>query len=175
MLHPATLTRLCAAAAVAALATLGQPAEAQQLAAPTGKVILSISGAIGNTNSDGKLELDMALLQSLPQHEFATSTIWTEGMSSFQGVLLQDLLAAAGATGTSLTLTALNDYQIVMPAADAGPEGPLVAFLLNGEEMPVRDKGPLWVVYPYDSKADYRTEQAYARSIWQLYRIEVID
>ena len=43
------------------------------------------------------------------------------------------------------------------------------------ETMSIRDKGPLWVVYPYDSSADYRTEVIYSRSIWQLDRIEVVD
>ncbi|MDP5360810.1 MAG: oxidoreductase, partial [Paracoccaceae bacterium] len=35
-------------------------------------------------------------------------------------------------------------------------------------------KGPLWVVYPYDMSADYRSEVIYYRSIWQLDRIEVV-
>jgi hypothetical protein len=36
----------------------------------------------------------------------------------------------------------------------------------------VRDKGPLWVVYPYDSKPDYQSELIYVRSIWQLAQME---
>jgi hypothetical protein len=40
--------------------------------------------------------------------------------------------------------------------------------------MSVRDKGPLWVIYPYDSD-DYRSEVIYSRSIWQLDRLEVVQ
>jgi hypothetical protein len=51
--------------------------------------------------------------------------------------------------------------------------GPIVAFARNGAPMPLRDKGPLWIVYPYDSNPDYQSELIYSRSIWQLDRIEV--
>ena len=49
----------------------------------------------------------------------------------------------------------------------------VLAFLRNGDEMSVRDKGPLWVVYPYDSTPEYQSELIYSRSVWQLARIEV--
>jgi hypothetical protein len=62
-----------------------------------------------------------------------------------------------------------------MPAADALADGPLLATLANGEPMSVRDKGPVWMLFPYDDVAAYRTEQTYARSIWQLNRIEITD
>jgi len=39
--------------------------------------------------------------------------------------------------------------------------------------MPVREKGPLWIIYPFDATNAYRTESHYARSIWQLERIDV--
>jgi hypothetical protein len=46
---------------------------------------------------------------------------------------------------------------------------------MDGKTMSVRDKGPLWIIYPYDSSADYRTEVVYSRSIWQLDRIEAVN
>jgi hypothetical protein len=46
---------------------------------------------------------------------------------------------------------------------------------MDGNAMSVRDKGPLWVIYPYDSDAAYRTEVIYSRSIWQLDRLEVVQ
>jgi hypothetical protein len=39
--------------------------------------------------------------------------------------------------------------------------------------MSVRDKGPLWLVYPYDSAAKYQSEVVFSRSIWQLNRLEI--
>lgn len=169
-----SLRRLLAAAA-ATIALAAGPGLADGFAAPSGEVILTLGGAVGQTNADGALRLDRALLETLPQHEFSTATIWTEGVVTFRGVLLRDLLQAADAQGSTITLTALNDYSISMPAADATGEAPLLAYLMNGAAMPVRDKGPVWLVYPYDSSSAFRTEKTYARSIWQLDRIEVKD
>jgi len=95
----------------AAVGLLAAPsAWAESLAKPQGDVILTVSGAIANTNDDGLALLDMALLDGLPRHSFATSTIWTEGVDTYEGVLLSDLLAAVGATGTNVLAKALNDY-----------------------------------------------------------------
>lgn len=161
--------------AVAALAGLlaAPAARAESLPAPQGEVILTVSGAIANTNDDGLARLDMALLEGLPKHSFATSTIWTEGVDTYEGVLLSDLLAALGATGTEVVAKALNDYEIAFPSAEATSEGPLLAYRTNGKPMSVRDKGPIWMIFPYDTVEAFRTEQTYARSIWQLDRITV--
>lgn len=174
---PARLaTRSTAALIVAAALGLPPlPARTADMPAPEGEVLLAVGGDIARTNAGAELHLDLALLDSLPQHEFATATIWTEGVIVFRGVLLRDLLAAAGARGTALRLTALNDYEITMPVADVAEDGPLLAYRLNGKPMTVREKGPVWVVYPYDANPQYRTEQAYSRSVWQLERIEVAD
>ncbi len=149
------------------------PVAAKDLAAPSGDVILTVSGAVTSMNVDGVAKFDQALLESLPQHSFATTTIWTEGTSTYTGVLLKDLLAAVGAQGGTIKATALNDYQISFPAADVADDAPLVAYLADGKPMSVRDKGPLWLIFPFDTNADYRTEETYARSIWQMDRIEV--
>ncbi len=39
--------------------------------------------------------------------------------------------------------------------------------------MSVREKGPLWIVYPYSSSPEFQNEVIYSRSIWQLNRITV--
>jgi len=161
--------------ALVAVAFSTPAAHAEEMPVPTGEVILTVAGNIALTNGDGTLALDAELFATLPQHEFTTATLWTEGTATYSGVLLRDLLLAVGATGGTVTLTALNDYQISMPAADALEDGPLLANLSDGTPMPVRDKGPVWLIYPYDDVATYRTEQTYARSIWQLTRIEITD
>ena len=89
--------------------------------------------------------------------------------------MLKDFIAAVGATGTTINLTALNHYQITMPFADVKDDGPLLAYLMDGKPMSVHEKGPVWLVFPSDANADYRTEQTYARSIWQLDRIEFAE
>ena len=59
-------------------------------------------------------------------------------------------------------------------SAASGTTAPLVAYEMDGETMSRRQKGPLWIVYPFDSDADFRSEVIYSRSIWQLDRLEIV-
>ncbi|MCX8508022.1 MAG: molybdopterin-dependent oxidoreductase, partial [Rhodobacteraceae bacterium] len=104
----------------------------------------------------------------------STSTIWTDGTHDFTGVPLDVFLQKVGATGTLLHATAINDYTVDVPMSDAMPGGPILAYLMDGKPMSIRDKGPIWLIYPYDSDDRYRSEVIYSRSIWQLDRIEVV-
>ncbi|MEI4488004.1 oxidoreductase [Frigidibacter sp. MR17.14] len=143
-------------------------------AQPQGPVLLTASGAIAGPEGKQVVELDQAMLDGLPKVTFTTTTIWTEGPQEFTGVPLGALLTALGAKGKTLAATAENDYSIEIPIED-WPQGlePVVAYARNGKAMSIRDRGPLWIVYPYDSDARLRTEVIYSRSIWQLNRIEV--
>lgn len=171
---PATV--LVTALAAAALLLFVGFAAAASLAAPKGKVILTVSGDIAVTNTgDGKAAFDLALLDSLPQTTFRTSTIWTDGVAEYSGVALNILLETVSASGRSLEMTALNDYVIVVPASQAVAGGPILATRSNGKVLSVRDKGPVWLIYPYDDNANYKTEVTYSHSIWQLMSIKVGD
>ncbi len=118
---------------------------------------------------------DRPALEALGTETVETTTIWTEGTQVFEGVSLARLAQEIGAEDGRLLATAINDYTVEIPVSDAVENGPILAITMNGEAMSVRDKGPLWVIYPYDANADYRTEVIYSRSIWQLDRIEVVQ
>ena len=93
----------------------------------------------------------------------------------FTGVTLENLMETVGATADMIKATAINDYAVDIPRSDWIASGPIVAYEQNGAGMSLRDKGPLWVVYPYDANSDYQSEVIYSRSIWQLDRIVVTD
>lgn len=145
----------------------------EPLASPEGEVVLTVTGHIGRTNADGAARFDRAMLEAMPRTEFATSTVWTDGVSTYSGVLLRDLLDMLAADGTRIVASAIDGYQVVIPIAELKDDGPILAFLRDGRPMPVRDRGPLWVIYPYDDNPAFRNETTYARSIWQLTLIEV--
>jgi hypothetical protein len=146
---------------------------AGDLAAPTGKVILTVNGAIQHTNGDGAAQFDLEMLRALPTETLVTTSVWFEDSHSFTGVPLRDLLAAVGATGMQVDAIAINDYKVAIPAPGANDLFPIVAYFMDDAEMPVREKGPLWVIYPYDLSAEYRNETTYSRSIWQLKTLTV--
>lgn len=152
---------------------LAGAALADMLPAPQGEVVLTVSGDIALSNSPDGAALDIPALEAMEPVEFETSTIWTDGPQTFRGVPLATLLERLGAKGQVIAASALNDYTVEIPLEDAVPDGPIIAFEQNGKQLSVRDKGPLWIVYPYDDRTEYQSEVVYARSIWQLARIEV--
>ena len=146
----------------------------QALEPPTGVVLLTVGGRVRNTNDGRRAQFDMAMIEALSQQTVVTRTPWFSKARRFTGPLLRDLLSAAGAQGTMLRLVALNDYQVDMPFDDAQRHDVIVARLLDDKPMSVRDKGPLFVIYPFDARPELRSAIYYSRSAWQLRTIEVL-
>ena len=150
------------------------PARAgETLPAPTGKVVLSVTGNITRTNADGAANFDMAMLEKLGRRTVATSTPWTDGTQEFSGPLIRDVLAAAGARGDTVEAVALNDYSYTISIADFLEYPVIAAGMMNGERMPVRNKGPLWIIYPRDDFEELRTSEIEYRMVWQLRELAV--
>lgn len=147
------------------------PALADSLPSPTGTVILTVTGAIGKTNADGAAEFDLEMLRAIDESEIETVTIWTPDDHRFTGVRLRKLIEYLGARGEGIRATAINDYSVLIPLTDATEDGPIIAHSMDGKEMSRREKGPLWIIYPYSSSSRYRSEVIYSRSIWQLDRM----
>lgn len=163
--------RRVVAALLAAGAALA--AAASGLPVPQGPVVLTVGGAITQRNHGARAAFDLAMLEALPQHRFTTRTPWDDGPVSFSGPRLRDVLQAAGAHGQRLRATALNDYRVTIPVDDALRYDVIVATRRNDAPMAVRDKGPLFIVYPFDSDPALRDKRFYERSIWQLKALDV--
>lgn len=153
-------------AAASAPATWASPADN-----PASPVVLTVSGKLKAGRQ--AVHLDMNALAALPQHSFSTRTPWDERPRQFTGPLLRDVLAFVGAQGDELVAVALNDYKVIIPVSDAERFPVIVARLVDGKPMRVRERGPLFVVYPYDSDTLLLNDRYYARSAWQLRRLEV--
>lgn len=139
---------------------------------PSGPVVLSVAAHTGKPDKVAA-DFDMAALERLPQVSYTTATPWYGQPTKFTGPLMRDVLTAAGAEGTRLVAVALNDYKVEMPLEDATRHGAILALRMNDKPMSVRDKGPLFMVFNYDSAAELRSERYYNRSIWQLRRLQV--
>lgn len=156
------------------IAGLAVAPAARALDAPTGPVVLTISGRVRVPNAGRQAEFDMAMLERLPQQSFVTHTPWYSQPRKFTGPLLRDVLALAGAQGTLLRATALNDYRVDLPYDDVQRYAVVLARLLDDRPMAVRDKGPLFIIYPFDSNPALRNAVYYSRAAWQLKSLEVL-
>jgi len=171
-LRATSISRLILAA-ITGLVMLGTATIAQALDKPAGRVVLTIQGDVQSPNQGDRATFDMAMLEKLPQRTFTVQTPWYPTPVTFTGPLLRDILAAAGAKGSKIVAEALNDYKTDIPLNDAMRFDVIVARLMNEKPMPVREKGPLFIVYPFDSSPELRAEIYYNRSAWQLKSLTV--
>lgn len=144
------------------------------LEAPQGQVIMTVSGAIENTNAGDVAEFDEHMLSSLPQYHFTTHTPWTHTAHTYTGFSAKDLLELLKSKGTMLHITALNQYITDIPLSDFTDHGAIFAIYKDGQPISVRKLGPIMVLYPFDKHKELRNEPYYWRSIWQVNQVEVL-
>lgn len=140
---------------------------------PKGKVILTITGNIRLKNVADQADFDMDMLAALPQYSFSTSSPWYKETKKFTGPLLRDVLAAVGAQGTTIRAVALNNFKVEIPLADTQQLQVVLARLLDDKPMLIREKGPLFIVYPFDTATELHSARYYSRSAWQLRTLEI--
>jgi len=159
---------------IACLALLTIAGEARaQLASPADRPILRLDGNIQVRNDGNAAAFDLKMLQAAGVTKLATSTPWTDGKPEFEGILMRDLLKLVGAKGTTVTAIALNDYKVTIPASDFEKYPVLLAYRMNGELLKVREKGPLWIIYPRDQYKELDNKPTQGKWVWQIKEIVV--
>ena len=167
------IARLIAAAAVFIIFQVIPGSASETLEAPTGPVILTVEGNIKITNAGKEARFDRNMLKALGMHTLKTSNPFDSGTHIYEGILLSDLLKRVQADGKVLVAYALDGYAVEIPVADPMEYPVMLAMLWNGKEMTVRNKGPIWLVYPIDNYSELKDEKYSSRSVWQLERLIV--
>lgn len=162
-----------AATAVVFQLLIGSSAQACSLAPAKGDVVLSVDGMINECNDGLEVHLDRAMIDALPKKEIKTENPWDHGPSTYEGVLLRDLMKYVKADGKTATFIALNDYRADLPIADMDKYDVILAYKRDGVDLPVRDKGPFFVVFPFTDVPELATEARYAQSVWQVNKITI--
>ena len=151
--------------------------EPEPLPYTKGAVILEVSGdiSVGNAKtSDGGwlARFDFDMLDALGDSSFHTSTPW-DSARTYSGPAGSLLLDRLGAGGTNIVAEALNDYAASIPRSDFTRRGAILATRIDGLPMTVRDKGPVFIVYPFDDRPGLKRTEFFQRSVWQLSRLHV--
>jgi len=134
-------------------------------------VILTVSGIHAESGEAVVRDLSLRDIVALDSDILRTSTVWTDGEIEFKGIRIEKLFALLDIALPELArCTALNEYQIELPMSDARETTVLMAYAKDGAYMRVRDKGPLWIVYPRGSGI----LDAANKMIWQLRKIEAV-
>ncbi|MCR4425216.1 MAG: hypothetical protein NUW23_03355 [Firmicutes bacterium] len=155
---------VCALLALTVEAGIAAPAN------PTGKVVLTVTGAISEKNSDKGLEMDMAMLEKIGLQLCEVRDPWL-GSKKYTGVLVSAILETAGASedydeviviakdGKKVTLTAddINKYPIILATQD------------GGKAIGTGVGGPIKLVFPYGTHPE--VEKVHDKNDWNWYVI----
>ncbi len=156
------IRRTFVAALSALLLSVPVAAPARDLGTPTGPVILTVTDPAG-----GSWAFDRAMIEALGWQTITTVTPFTEGPQEFAGIPLSVLAEATGAQGATVQAVAINDYMAEIPATHMTDHGVFLALDHNGAPMRVRDRGPVWIIYPADT-VDDPVNRFDSLMVWQL-------
>ena len=156
--------------ALAAASALISPV--RTAAAEMDEVILDVTGQLDPAHGPS-LSLDRGAIEALGLDVVTTHTPWNEGRTRFEGVRLSRLLDHVGATGSTLRLTALNDYTVEMGIGIVREFEPLLAIKADGAYLTARTNGPVFVLFDFDGNPATDTPKHHALSVWQLRTIAV--
>ncbi len=124
-----------------------------------------------NPKDDIRIELSEEDLLAFPQVVVSTENEFVDGMAEFSGPLARDILSLLGDDFDSAEFTAINDYSIVIPVSDFQEYDVILALTMNGQKFSLRDKGPIWLIYPMSDHKELQDRVYNNRLIWQLTRI----
>lgn len=136
----------------------------------TDTAVLTIDGQI---EGGAARDLSIRELEALGTETIETTTPWHDGKVRFEGVPMQRLMEHVDASGKMAAVLALNNYRTEIPLSDFSAYPVILAIKKDGAYMPVTDKGPLFIVYPYDSSEKLKSELYYSRSAWQVRKITI--
>lgn len=141
-----------------------------------GPVIAGSDVYLTLVDASGKniVELTEDQLLAMDQAIVLTENEFVDGMGEFSGPLARDVIALMGDDLETVILTAVNDYAVPVPVADFIEYDVIFALSRNGENFSIRDKGPIWVIYPMSDHEELQDRVYNDRLIWQLVKVNAL-
>lgn len=139
-------------------------------------VVLTVYGNIElNEQQHTQLDFTLSELQALTQADMTTAHPWSAEPRRYRGVdmisLLNNLFSQKNIL--SLQLEALNDFSVVVNWDQISSYSPILAWQENKQTMSLRNKGPLWLILPFDQVPQIQQADFLHFMIWQLRVIRV--
>jgi len=139
---------------------IGTPAEVEALPAPTGDVILKITGDVASPNVDDECQFDTDLFD---QHAIGQTLDdpWMGDGLEYRGLLLSDIWELCGGSdeATVATLVANDGMTLDIAREDLEQWYILLAYQVGGENLVDELGGPVKLVFPADARETYNDDQ----------------
>jgi len=155
-----------------------------------GPVVLTVAGNVANANrgpvdpfddgffNSGQIEFDKAFVFGIADLEAlglkrldVRYPDWPRGFI-FEGPLLADVLAKAGATGSVVRVQALDGYAAEIPMEEVKKYPIVLAIKRDGRFLGIGGRGPAWVVFPRDDYPEIKGRDD-SKWVWAVYYIHV--
>ncbi|MBL4874494.1 MAG: hypothetical protein JKY41_14205 [Rhodobacteraceae bacterium] len=131
--------------------------------------------SLTNVSDGAAVELTEEDLLAMEQFTVFTENEFVDGLAEFTGPLARDVIALLNASDIGmLKLTAVNDYAVEVPMSDLLEYDVIFAMTQNGTRFSIRDKGPIWVIYPMSENVELQDRVYNDRLIWQLVKVDVL-
>ncbi len=108
-----------------------------------------------------------------PEH-ISTPLPWYTGSRNFTAIKLSTLLDYFHIKNAKrVKFKALNDYVSITPISDIQTYQPYLVYMMDGEQMRIRDKGPFWLIYDLSKAPELDTEYFRQQMTWQIATITI--
>jgi len=121
----------------------------------------------------GRTVLTFADLAAMPQAKMHAKQAIMSTAGDFEGPRLSAILHALGATGNRVKIMAIDDYNVEVGMDEITQYDPIIALRLDGKMLSIRDKGPYWLMWPYEEHPEINNDAGQAKAVWQVASIIV--
>ena len=170
------------AAALAAALALPAAADAPVLVTVTGAVENANRGPVDpdrdkifvftNNDFDKAHAFTLEALKALPQTPVRTDFPKGGAVTEFTGPSFEALLEAAGASGDTVTVQALDGYAVELARDELTGNGAILALEMGGEALDIGGMGPAMVAFPRAERAEL-ADMTDDNWVWQIFHVKV--
>jgi hypothetical protein len=108
--------------------------------------------------------------------ELETETPWTDQSTRYEGIPFRTLIPPeTPLDGKEVRLLARNGYLIEVPLSTILKGDGFLAFKADGKWMRLRDKGPVWLIFPFSQHPELNDGEYRRIAVWMLEEIDVFD
>ena len=132
---------------------------------------------VSGTNKDGErvsIELTAEDFADMEQVTVKTTNDYVDDVTTFSGPLFRSALSEIiFGPDSNINVTASNDYRTASPAQEILDYDVILATTMNGVELTLRDRGPVWIIYPMSDNPELQDAKFNDRLVWQLIKVDV--
>ncbi|MBP0614261.1 hypothetical protein [Jiella mangrovi] len=126
-------------------------------------------------NSGRSMSYSRNDLLQMRQTRFRTAAPFMQPASLMEGPSVAELLDvfAPGESFRRIEIAALDSYVATADVTKLVADGAIIAVKRDGALLPIADKGPACLIFPFDDRPALKDKRHYGLCIWQIVEIRL--